>query len=276
LGIGGFLMPPSSEDLRAVKEIALDLKERTARLIIQAGQTTPPRWEIAFPPDQQVNFLTCEAWSETPRFQVFDRRGAVQASFSYDEFADNVSEMRAEWSFAKFPYLTRFGFPQGILLVGPLARAFQTGGPLADPELQVFPLTQRLAEQNSLTLESFDYCRLLEIFWAARRILTVLEDVALDALTPPPNPAAYAGSGQGIGVLEAPRGTLMHSFTVNQGCLERARLLVATQFNNAYINLLIQDLAEKHLNGDKLSPQGEWLIGRCLRLFDPCLSCATH
>jgi coenzyme F420-reducing hydrogenase alpha subunit len=58
--------------------------------------------------------------------------------------------------------------------------------------------------------------------------------------------------------------------------LERARLLVATQFNNAYINLLIHDLAEKHLEGDNLSPKGEWLIGRCIRLFDPCLSCATH
>ncbi len=60
------------------------------------------------------------------------------------------------------------------------------------------------------------------------------------------------------------------------GCLERARLLVATQFNNAYINLLIHDLAEKHLDGDKLTRKGEWLIGCCIRLFDPCLSCATH
>lgn len=68
----------------------------------------------------------------------------------------------------------------------------------------------------------------------------------------------------------------MHKFIVDQGLLERAKLLVATQFNNTYINLLIQDLAEKHLDGDKLSPQGERLIGRCIRLFDPCLSCATH
>jgi coenzyme F420-reducing hydrogenase alpha subunit len=58
--------------------------------------------------------------------------------------------------------------------------------------------------------------------------------------------------------------------------LERARLLGATQFNNAYIYLLIRDLAEEHLEHDKLSPRGEWLIGRAIRLFDPCLSCATH
>jgi coenzyme F420-reducing hydrogenase alpha subunit len=83
-------------------------------------------------------------------------------------------------------------------------------------------------------------------------------------------------SGQGIGVLEAPRGILMHSYLVNQGKIERMRLMVATQFNNAYINLLLRDLAEKHLIGDSISPEGEKLIGRCVRIFDPCLSCATH
>lgn len=83
-------------------------------------------------------------------------------------------------------------------------------------------------------------------------------------------------SGQGIGVLEAPRGTLIHNYMVNRGVLERAKLLVATQFNNAYINMLIRDLAEKHIEGNQLSQKGEWLIGHCIRLFDPCLSCATH
>ncbi len=83
-------------------------------------------------------------------------------------------------------------------------------------------------------------------------------------------------SGQGIGVVEAPRGVLVHSYLVKQGCIERIRLLVATQFNNSCINLLIRDLAEKHLKGDRISGAGEKLIGRCVRVFDPCLSCATH
>jgi coenzyme F420-reducing hydrogenase alpha subunit len=276
LGIGGFLMAPTAAELAEIQTIAAELKKQTARLIIQASRYDPPKAEISFPPDQQLNLLTCNAWSEDRRFQVFDRQGALQASFKADEFSDNVSEMRAEWSFAKFPYLTSFGFPQGILLVGPLARAFQAGGPLEDQELRAFPLAQRLADPASLTLESFDHCRLLEIFWAARRILTRLEGITQADLKTRLTPADYEGSGQGIGVLEAPRGTLMHKFIVNHGCLERARLLVATQFNNAYINLLIHDLAEKHLGGDKLSQPGEWLIGRCIRLFDPCLSCATH
>ncbi len=157
--------------------------------------------------------------------------------------------------------------------MGPLARALQEGGPLQDPELLEFPLTQRLLDKTSLTLESFDPCRLLEIFWAAKRILTLLEEVSLNW---PAVEVDSEASGGGIGVLEAPRGTLMHYYLVNRGCLERARLLVATQFNNAYINLVIQDLAERHLEGNQLSSRGEWLVGRCIRLFDTCLSCATH
>jgi NAD-reducing hydrogenase large subunit len=184
-----------------------------------------------------------------------------------------VAEIRAEWSFAKFPYLERFGFPQGNVMVGPLARSYQEDGPLKDPELQEFRLARWLADRTSLSLESFDSCRLLEIFWAAKRILTLLEDVSLDELGGMPYAEA---SGQGIGVLEAPRGTLIHNYMVDQGVLRRAKLLVATQFNNASINMLIRDLAEKHIEGDQLSQRGEWLIGHCIRLFDPCLSCATH
>ena len=130
-----------------------------------------------------------------------------------------------------------------------------------------------LHDRKSLTLESYDACRLLEIYWAAKRILRLLDKVDLSRMSAEVDMKA---SGQGIGVLEAPRGILMHSYLVNQGKIERMRLLVATQFNNAYINLLLRDLAEKHLDGDSVSPEGEKLIGRCVRIFDPCLSCATH
>ena len=83
-------------------------------------------------------------------------------------------------------------------------------------------------------------------------------------------------NGRGLGVLEAPRGILVHGYLIRKGVLENLRLLVATQFNNAYINLLIRDLSQKYLKGDTISPEGEHLIGRCIRLLDPCLSCATH
>jgi NAD-reducing hydrogenase large subunit len=88
--------------------------------------------------------------------------------------------------------------------------------------------------------------------------------------------ADLKGSEKGIGVVEAPRGLLVHSYLIKRGVLDKMRLLVATQFNNPFMYLLLRDLAERHLDGDSLSQEGEHLIGGCLRLFDPCLSCATH
>ena len=82
--------------------------------------------------------------------------------------------------------------------------------------------------------------------------------------------------GSGVGAVEAPRGVLVHTYTINRGAIERMRLLVATQFNNAYINLVLQDLAERHVDGDGLSETGERIIAQCVRVFDPCLTCATH
>ena len=273
LGIGKFLIPPTADDLKSIRDIALKVKNKTAEMIKNAGQLYIPGSEISFPRDQQINLLSYDGLSNTNRFNVHDQKGNMVDNFTGDEFSDNISEIHVEWSFAKFPYLTRYGFPDGILLVGPLARALLEWGPLNDPEIKKFDLAQRLLDNKVLTLESFDSCRLLEIFWAAKRILTLLEEVSLDNLNTEVDSDA---SGKGMGVLEAPRGTLMHSYTIKDGCLNKARMLVATQFNNAFINLIIRDLAEKHLEKDQISAKGEWLIGRCIRLFDPCLSCATH
>jgi coenzyme F420-reducing hydrogenase alpha subunit len=273
LTIGGFSSPLTAAELQEVGAIAATVKNRVKAFIMQADRSEPRESEIYFPADQQLNFLAYESRLNGKQFNAYDRWGNLTASFNYNEFSDHVAEMRADWSFAKFPYLERLGFPQGILLVGPLARSYQENGPLTDSELQELQLVRRLRDRTSLSLESVDSCRLLEIFWAAKRILGLLEDVSLDEL----GRVEYVeASGQGIGVLEAPRGTLIHSYMVNRGLLERAKLLVATQFNNAYINMLIRDLAEKHIEGNQLSQKGEWLIGHCIRLFDPCLSCATH
>jgi len=77
-------------------------------------------------------------------------------------------------------------------------------------------------------------------------------------------------------VVEARRGVLVHSYLVSRGTMERMRLLVATQLNNVHINLVLRDLAERHVNRDGLSDVGEQTIARCLRVFDPCLTCASH
>jgi coenzyme F420-reducing hydrogenase alpha subunit len=273
LGIGRFLIPPTPDDLREVRSIAVQVRDRAARIIEQTGQIKPKQKRISGPVDQKINFLTYDSFSGGEGFRVYNDSGKVIRQFSGNDFEDHISEMRAEWSFATFPYLTDFGFPAGMVLVGPLARTFQPGGILDDEELSNFELTHPLRERDSTDLGLIDNCRLLEIFWAAKRILGLLEDVSLTELE---TAVDCKASGKGIGVVEAPRGVLVHSYLINRGCMERMRLLVATQFNNAFINLLLKDLADSHFDGDRLSTEGENLIGHCIRIFDPCLSCATH
>ncbi len=272
-GIGRFHAEPDAQALAEIRSIATDVKERSLRLIAQSEAFHVPSKKIPFPAEQQINFVAYDGEPAKDTFCVYDQEGNLGVSFGRAEFLDNVSELRAEWTLAKFPYLSRFGFPAGIMLVGPLSRSFQENGFLYDPDVSGLDLVGMLRDRKSITLESYDACRLLEIFWAAKRILRLLDEVDLSQMRADVDLTA---SGQGIGVLEAPRGILMHSYLINQGKTERMRLMVATQFNNASINLLLRDLAEKHPDGDSISPEGEKLISRCVRIFNPCLSCATH
>lgn len=273
LGLGRFLAPPTHQDLERVGELARQVLERSRRLIEGLSAETSTGGRIPFPGDLPLNFLAHNGFGGQGTCQVFDRQGNMSLEFAPQDMEQHVAEMRAQWTLAKFPYLVGKGFPAGIMLVGPLSRSYLPGGFLDDPEVARFDLSQPLLQRGKMTLEQYDPCRLLEIFWAAKQILGILQQVDLGSPMPAPS---LGGSGQGFGVVEAPRGLLTHSYLVQNGCVERVRLMVATQINNPYINLLIKDLAHSHQEGEGLSALGEYLIGRCVRLFDPCLSCATH
>ncbi len=274
LGVGHFNILPTPEELAEIRHIADDVKETCRRLISRVDQQHRREAHIPFPAGHSVTFLSYDGRPGQERFRAFDSTGKLRAEFDRETFGDYVAEMRVDWSLAKFPYLASLGFPDGVLLVGPLSRLFLEGGVLDDPELASFGLTHALRDPAALCLDYLDECRLLEIFWAAKQILGYLDEVDLTQMaTDGPD---LEGSGWGIGVVEAPRGVLVHSYTVSRGTVERMRLLVATQFNNAYINLVLRDLAERHVDGDGLSETGEQIIARCVRVFDPCLTCATH
>jgi NAD-reducing hydrogenase large subunit len=272
LGVGSFSAPPTSDELDEIRRIAQDVLETSRRLI--AGLEPQRNVKIPLPSARRVNLMSYDDRPGQERFQVADRTGAIQDLFPRQTFGERVSELRVDWSLAKFPYLTDLGFPDGALLVGPLSRLSLEGGVLDDPELADYAWTRWLADPAARSLDSLDECRLLEIFWAARQILKQLDQVDLEQIGA--GDVDLEGSGSGTGVVEAPRGVLLHQTVVNRGVVERMRLLVATQFNNAYINLVLQSMAERHVQGDGLSEEGEQIIARCIRVFDPCLTCATH
>lgn len=278
--IGGFIRPPEPEDLataRTAADTALDL----ARNLVERAGDLPTRDEkIAVPPDQRVNLLAFDQSRDGDGdggrdgvFRVFDPGGAQTAEFARKDFEDHVAEMRADWSFAKFPYIASAGFPDGIVLVGPVARRRLQDGPAADPEVAAVGAEGGTAVDAVFDLLDYDRCRLAEILWAAKEAVSLLDQAEGDFDRPQFDARK---SGRGVGVVEAPRGVLVHNYQLEEGCISQMRLLVATQFNNAFLNLLLKDVAQAHVVDGDLSEEGNRMLGRTVRIFDPCLSCATH
>ena len=273
LGIGRFTIPPTPVELSEVRSIAAGVMRTIGDMAAQLQRLPLQGHTIRIGDGLPLNFLTYdEASSGTDCFTVYDGRKHLIHQFDKAGFEDHVDEIHADWTFAKFPYLKAQGFPEGILFVGPLARLNRTRNILADPEIRELA-PSRLLKIDALTLEDTDVCRLLEIYWAAKTIGRLMDELEPDFSCPGMD---LTVSGKGIGVVEAPRGVLVHNYLVKRGVLERMRLLVATQFNNPFINLMLRELAQQHVQGDGLSAEGEAVIGKCLRIFDPCLSCATH
>ena len=272
---GGWSVLPSSDDLKEILSVCDRVADQTRQILSGLNGRSLPEQRIDFPPHNPVNFLCYdEDFGPQGHFNVYAMDGAQVDRFQVSAIEDHVSEMRADWSFAKFPYLSRLGFPDGIFHVGPLARAFFDDSAINLPELEGYEIIDRARASRGVHIEYIDVLRLAEIFWAATRIKKLLLGIDLSQVeTIPIDPEE---SGKGIGVIEAPRGVLIHSYTINRGRIERLKLLVATQFNNPLINLIIKDLAESHLEQGSLSENGQEAIGRCIRLFDPCLTCATH
>ena len=272
---GGLSAPPSSDDLHEMVAIARRVAEQARQIISGLDRKQLSEHRVDFPPHSRVNFL-CYDENSGPQghLNVYAPDGTRDDRFDMSTFEEHVSEMRVDWSFAKFPYLSRLGFPDGIFHVGPLSRAFLENSAIHMQELDGYEIIHRARSSRGVHIEYIDVMRLAEILWAATKIKELLQDINLSNFKS--TPVNSDESGKGIGVVEAPRGVLIHSYTINRGRIERLKLLVATQFNNPLINLIIKDLAEGHLERGTLTESGQKAIGRCIRLFDPCLTCATH
>jgi NAD-reducing hydrogenase large subunit len=165
----------------------------------------------------------------------------------------------------------------GIYRVGPLARLNVcdfAGTERADAELRHF---RTLGPTGKPVINSFHYhyARLIEILFALEKIEATLEDPAICGS----KVRSQAGVNQltGVGVSEAPRGTLFHEYQVDEnGILQHVNLIIATGQNNLAINRTVRQIAERYVDGEHL---GEGILNRIehgVRAFDPCLSCSTH
>ncbi len=196
--------------------------------------------------------------------------------FDYRHYWEVISEDVKPWSYMKFPYLGSLGAEEGWYRVGPLARVSNCDfipTPLADRERREF-LEYDDGRAAGATL-GYHWARMIELLHAAENIKDLLHDDDIegkDLIAP-----LGVRTGRGVGVIEAPRGTLIHHYRVNEEDLViRANLIVSTTHNNQAMNEAIRQVALEYLDGKEITEGLLNHIEVAIRAFDPCLSCATH
>ena len=192
-----------------------------------------------------------------------------------DDYATYIGEATLSDSYLKAPYYKPVGFPDGIYRVGPLARlnvADRCGTPHADTELEEY--RQRLGRIVQSGFH-YHYARLIEAMYALERMQELLDDPAILGTMV----RAHAGVNnlEGTGIIEAPRGTLIHNYKVDgNGAMTWANLIVATGHNNLAIGRGIPQVAKRFVDGNKIQEGALNRVSALVRAYDPCLSCSTH
>jgi NAD-reducing hydrogenase large subunit len=187
-----------------------------------------------------------------------------------------VGEAAEDWSYMKFPYYKPLGYPGGIYRVGPLARlnnADACGTPYADVALAEF----RMLQDKGPVASSFHYhyARLVEIIYALEMMQRLLGEP--DILDTRVRARARSNRDEGIGVAEAPRGTLMHHYRIDDdGLITWVNLIIATGHNNLAMNQAILQVARAYVDGNRMQEGMLNRVEAVIRCYDPCLSCASH
>jgi len=210
------------------------------------------------------------------KLRFLDSKGRFAAdSVDPAAYRDYIGEAVEPWSYLKSPYYVPFGYPDGIYRVGPAARMNVCNGcgtPKADQEWAEF-----IALERGPVMSSFynHYARLIEILYSIEVMERLLNDP--DILSKHVRAHAQPNHFEGVGVVEAPRGTLFHHYKVDEhGLITWANMIVATGNNNLAMNRGILQVAKRFIQGKKIPEGALNRVEAVIRAFDPCLSCSTH
>jgi len=194
----------------------------------------------------------------------------------YQDYLAHIGEEVRSWSYMKFPYLKSLGKENGWYRVGPLARLNTCDfipSPLAQKEFEAFKAVTA-GKPNNMSLHTH-WARLIELLHSAEVIRDLLNDPDVLGTN-----LVRKGKKvpEGIGLVEAPRGTLFHHYRINDDDqIVMANLIVSTTNNNEPMNRAVSWVADNVISGQKEVTEG--MLNRvevAIRAYDPCLSCATH
>ncbi len=211
------------------------------------------------------------------RMRAIDSSGQITLNDVHsNDYLKYFGEGVEKWSYMKFPFLRDLGRKKGWNRVGPLARlnvCDRISTPLADAELREFKAYTN-GRPNNHTMHTH-WARLIEILHCAELIKGLLNDPAiLDDV----DRAKVNRRPEGIGIIEAPRGTLIHHYQADEkGRITKCNLIVSTTHNNEAMNRAVQWVAQNVLDQQQEITEGMLnQVEVAIRAFDPCLSCATH
>jgi NAD-reducing hydrogenase large subunit len=191
------------------------------------------------------------------------------------DYRDYIAEGIKNWSYMKFPFIKSLGAEDGWYRVGPLARinnCESIATPLAEAQRVIFKDINQGKPVHAVL--AYHWARLIELLYCAEAINGLLKDPDIQG-----DDLINKGKLQstGIGVIEAPRGTLFHHYEINEdGIVEKANLIVSTTNNNQAMNESIRQVAVQYLDGNELTEPLLNQVEVAIRAYDPCLSCATH
>ena len=195
---------------------------------------------------------------------------------SVQNYLDLIEEETRAWSYMKFPYLKSMGRDAGWYRVGPLARV-QNCDLIPTPRAEA--RRQQFVAQGMVhgTL-AYHWARMIEMLHAMEVIAQLLDDeAAMGGMLTAPLPAVRPTRRQGVGVIEAPRGTLIHHYEIgDDDLITWCNLIVSTTHNNQAMNEAVRSVAREYFDGRALTEGLLNHIEVAIRAYDPCLSCATH
>jgi F420-non-reducing hydrogenase large subunit len=199
---------------------------------------------------------------------VMDRDGIMLDSFTAHQFRDHLTYEETEYSYA-----AHTSYQGQVMRANSLARlnmADSMGTPLADGYLKHF---QKEFGRPAHGILLFDLCRGIELVYALERAKVLLEEnLDLKETAAPHTPR----DGDGYGLVEAPRGPLIHHYAIENGLITKAEFIIPTVHNILAIERALTVAARRYINSERVNLELERAVGRVVRAFDPCIACATH
>lgn len=279
---GGVSAPLTSEHRTRIARdlpMALGIARRTMALFKSiVDRFTPEMESFGNFPSMYMGLVNDEGNLDfyDGKLRFADETGKVMIDMTLPlQYSQYIGEAVEDYTYLKFPYYRPRGYPEGLYRVGPLARlvvADRCGTEEADRELNEFRQRFGRAPESSFL---FHWARLIELIHALETIGHLLDEPNI--LDPFVRARARPNCLEGVGISEAPRGTLIHHYKIDrQGQMRWANLIIATGHNNLAMNRAVKQVAQRFVDGNALQEGMLNRVEAVIRCFDPCLSCSTH